>query len=103
MKFSLLRNQEFRKSFHLAEIPHKINKFLFTFFLSHNCFKDKSYLRFIMSSLLSSRNSFKSKVVKRCVLRGRNKSVDTKWGLSRIVFRDMIRSGLIPGYKKAVW
>lgn len=103
MKFALERNKKARKNFHLSEIPHRINKFLFTFLLRHNSFQDKSYLRFITTSLLSSRESFKSKVVKRCVLTGRNKSVDTKWGLSRIVFRDMIRSGLIPGYKKAVW
>jgi ribosomal protein S14 len=101
MKFSLFRNKTGRKSFHLSEIPHKVNKFLFTFFLRNNSFQDKSYLRFIMTSM--SRNSFKSRVIKRCVLTGRNKSVDTRWGLSRIVFRDMIKSGLIPGYKKAVW
>jgi ribosomal protein S14 len=39
----------------------------------------------------------------RCQLTGRPRAVYRKFGVCRIIFRDMASSGLIPGVKKASW
>ena len=39
----------------------------------------------------------------RCQLTGRSRAVYRKFGVSRIAFRDLASSGLIPGVRKASW
>jgi len=39
----------------------------------------------------------------RCQLTGRARAVYRKFGVSRIIFRDLASSGLIPGVRKASW
>jgi len=45
----------------------------------------------------------KVQIKNRCVLSNRNKAVARPFFLSRIKMREFIHSGLLPGYKKAVW
>jgi len=39
----------------------------------------------------------------RCVMSGRSRGYMRKFGISRIVFRDMALQGRIPGVRKASW
>ncbi len=39
----------------------------------------------------------------RCTLTGRSRAVLRKFGVCRIIFRDMASDGLIPGVRKASW
>lgn len=39
----------------------------------------------------------------RCQLTGRSRAVYRKFGVCRIIFREMASSGLIPGVRKASW
>jgi small subunit ribosomal protein S14 len=39
----------------------------------------------------------------RCQLTGRPRAVLRKFGVCRIIFRDLASSGLIPGVRKASW
>ena len=39
----------------------------------------------------------------RCKLCGRGRAVYRKFGVCRIIFRDLASSGLIPGVRKASW
>ena len=39
----------------------------------------------------------------RCQITGRPRAVYRKFGVCRIIFRDMASSGLIPGVRKASW
>ncbi len=39
----------------------------------------------------------------RCQLTGRARAVYRKFGVCRIIFRDLASSGLIPGVRKASW
>jgi small subunit ribosomal protein S14 len=43
------------------------------------------------------------KIRHRCRLTGRPRAVLRKFGVCRIIFRDMASSGLIPGVRKASW
>lgn len=49
------------------------------------------------------KNSSSVRIHNRCQLTGRPKGYMRQFGLSRITFREMALSGLIPGIKKASW
>jgi small subunit ribosomal protein S14 len=49
------------------------------------------------------RNSNPIRLHNRCKLTGRPKGYMRQFGVSRITFREMAASGLIPGVKKASW
>lgn len=49
------------------------------------------------------KNSAKIRLHNRCKLTGRPKGYMRQFGISRINFREMASSGLIPGVKKASW
>ena len=49
------------------------------------------------------RNSNPVRMHNRCKLTGRPKGYIRQFGVSRITFREMAASGLIPGVKKASW
>lgn len=58
----------------------------------------------IMSQLSKiPRNSAKCRQRNRCGVTGRPRAYYRKFGLSRIVLRDLASSGLIPGLKKSSW
>ena len=43
------------------------------------------------------------RIRRRCQLTGRSRAVLRKFGVCRIIFRDLASSGLIPGVQKASW
>lgn len=49
------------------------------------------------------RNSSKIRIRKRCQFTGRSRGYYNKFGLSRLVFREMALRGELPGVKKASW
>jgi small subunit ribosomal protein S14 len=53
------------------------------------------------SKLLRPRDLIR--IRKRCKLTGRARGNLSKFGVCRIIFRDMASSGLIPGMRKASW
>ena len=49
------------------------------------------------------KNSSKVRLNNRCLMTGRVRSYYRKFGVSRLVFREMALRGEIPGIKKASW
>jgi small subunit ribosomal protein S14 len=49
------------------------------------------------------RDSAKVRLHNRCQLTGRPRGYMRQFGISRVTFREMALSGLIPGVKKASW
>lgn len=49
------------------------------------------------------RNSMSVRVHNRCLISGRPRGYYRKFGVSRLVFREMALKGEIPGIKKASW
>jgi small subunit ribosomal protein S14 len=49
------------------------------------------------------RNSARERVRHRCSMTGRSRGNLREFGLSRMAFREMALSGLIPGVRKASW
>ena len=49
------------------------------------------------------RNASPVRVKNRCPLSGRSRGFIRRFGLGRIIFREMAHDGLIPGVRKASW
>lgn len=49
------------------------------------------------------RTSSATRIRNRCMITGRARGVYRKFGISRIMLREMASSGLIPGVRKASW
>ena len=49
------------------------------------------------------RNSSKNRIRNRCLLTGRPRGVYSKFGLSRIAFRELASDGKLPGVVKSSW
>ncbi|MGE0562457.1 MAG: 30S ribosomal protein S14 [Flavobacteriales bacterium] len=49
------------------------------------------------------KNSSKVRLHNRCQLTGRPRGYMRQFGISRVTFREMASSGLIPGVRKASW
>lgn len=49
------------------------------------------------------RNASPVRLKNRCAISGRSRGYMRTFGVSRIVFRELARSGKIPGVKKASW
>jgi small subunit ribosomal protein S14 len=50
-----------------------------------------------------TRRKFRVRVRNRCMVSGRSRGYMRKFGISRIVFREMALKGEIPGVRKASW
>ena len=49
------------------------------------------------------RNSSRIRLRNRCIITGRPRAYSRKFGVSRLVFREMALKGEIPGIQKASW
>jgi small subunit ribosomal protein S14 len=49
------------------------------------------------------RTSSATRIRNRCIITGRARGVHRKFGVSRIMLREMAAGGLIPGVRKASW
>ncbi len=96
-----------RQAFYKIEKLKKIKKFLFINFLNRTQTTTITQRNFLLISFLKTHNkyNFKTRVrmTNRCVLNNRNRGVFRPYGISRILLRDLMQFGVIPGYSKAVW
>lgn len=105
---SQIKDKKIRTSFKKIEKIKKIRKFVFTNLLSRISSDSKfNVSKEILFYCFRKQNKmkFKSKVriVNRCVLNNRGRGVFRPFGVSRIVLRNLMQFGVLPGYTKAVW
>ncbi len=63
--------------------------------------EDKAAIQAKLNAL--PRNSCPTRLTRRCFLTGRSKSVYRKFGLCRVVMRDLALRGDLPGVTKSSW
>jgi ribosomal protein S14 len=80
------------------EIKFKLKKFISINLLTSNFITNNKFFYLF----LKKKKSVLSKIVRRCVLTNRSKSIRS-FKVSRIQSKELISFGVIPGYKKAVW
>jgi len=108
MLYKKIKDIKIRNSFNRIEKIKKIKKFLQFNILSQSSFNSSKSLNqdFVLQfSKDSKKMNFKSRVrmTNRCVVNNRGRGVFRPFGVSRILMRNLIQFGLLPGYSKAVW
>ena len=108
MLFSKVKDIKLRNKFLKTEFKIKVNKYIFINLLTKfkSLKKKKRVLLFKSLYLSDFKRHFstsKVKLIKRCIIQNRSRNVSRSHRMSRLIFRDLISFGLIPGYKKAVW
>ena len=98
MLFNKIKDLKNRKIFKKREILNISLKFMYTNFLN----KNKSPLKFQFLKEKYSYKASKTKIVRRCILNNRSKSL-RPFNVSRIKLRELLQFGIIPGYKKSIW
>ena len=107
MKYLKIKDIKNRKNFFLNEKKNLIKKTIFINFLNlfSNKFKTQHsiFLYIFIKKLKLFKGNSKTKINRRCILTNRNRSIIRPLNISRIIFKDLVYFGLLPGYKKAVW
>ncbi len=102
-----IHDLKIRNSLYKIEKLKKINKFLFVNFLNNKTKLSPLKRTSLLISFLKLKNNInlKSRVrmTNRCVLNNRNRGVFRPYGISRILLRNLMQFGILPGYFKAVW
>jgi small subunit ribosomal protein S14 len=107
MKYLKVKDIKNRKNFFLNEKKKVIKKTIFINFLNlfSSQFKNKHsiFLYIFIKKLKYFSNTSKTKINRRCIISNRNRAIIRPFNISRIVFKDLIYFGLLPGYKKSIW
>ena len=106
MKYLKIKDLNTRLLFKKKEKLIKLQKFLFINLI--NNFRNKTLFSKVMLYLFlrkrnNSRLTSKVRLIRRCIVSNRNRSVLQPFSLSRITLRTFINFGIIPGYKKSVY
>jgi ribosomal protein S14 len=113
MLFSKIKDQFLRAAYNKIEHKKKIYKYI-QINLIHKFFykkkkskKIKKLKLYFYKAIYSRKKKFfrfsNVKIIRRCLINNRSKSVYKNFGLSRNIFRELIQFGVIPGFRKAVW
>lgn len=102
-----IQDLKIRKSFSKIEKIKKIKKFLFVHLLNPTTNISIIERNFLLISLLKKQSKYNLKtrvrMTNRCVLNNRSRGVFRPYGISRVLMRDLMQFGILPGYAKAVW
>lgn len=102
MIFLKAKDLKIRKFYNKTELTRKIRKFLFINLLN-NKYYNKKIKGKLLYLFLKKEKRIKTKIMSRCIITNRGRGVYKPFNVSRLVLREMIHSGLVPGYIKAVW
>lgn len=103
MKFLKLKDIKNRKNFLKNEKKKLLIKFLLTNLVNKyglpiiGSFQNFSVLKKALCITGTT------KIVKRCIITNRARSISRKFGASRFILRNLMQFGIIPGFKKSVW
>jgi ribosomal protein S14 len=108
MYFIKKKDLYFREKYNQTELDKIKLKFLITHLLQNKDVKKKVSRKILSIFINRNINKLhkkysKTKIVRRCPMTGRGRGSLRHFGLSRIMLRDFLRFGVLPGYKKAIW
>ena len=101
-----IRDIKIRNLFYRVEKLKKIKKFLFINLINNKKLKNSARSSLLISFLkkkIKLKHKTRTRIASNCIFNGRGKSVLRPYGISRILLRDMLQFGVLPGYSKAVW
>lgn len=107
MLYLKIKDLKFRQNFYKIENNQVIKNFVAKNILSKITFesnisdlhKTKIYLKIFKQK----KRRVKNRLVRRCVFTNRGRGVLQEFKTSRLVLRELMGFGIIPGYKKSIW
>ena len=105
MIFKKRNDKNNRKRFKQVEMTNLIYKFVKISLLCNLKYKKKNVNKIRKKIVLSFKNISRAsrvKVIRRCIITNRSKSVCNTYGIERNTFRNLLRYGIMPGHRKAV-
>lgn len=99
-----IKDIKIREKYSKIELNRNLNKFLFINVLNTKDLakeQKKKLIPYFTKKL--DRKISKVKIHRRCVLVNRSRVSHRVFGISRVILREMLRAGVIPGYSKAAW
>lgn len=106
MLSSKIKDIKIRNLFNKIENKNIVNKFLFYYLASYyKKTESKKHLLFWVNIFTKKKFSLinKTKTTNRCILTNRNRSVLRPYKISRVILRELLQFGILPGFSKAVW
>jgi ribosomal protein S14 len=108
MRYLKVRDIKARQKFFIQENLKKVHKFVYINLMQKLKIKPGTAEKFLTIFLNSYSDRYfksnsKTRLLRRCVFSNRSRAVLRPYGFSRIVLRNFIHFGILPGYKKAVW
>ena len=105
MLSSKVKDLKNRKIFFKIENKKVVSKFLFRNLLNNPLLLNNKSLLFYkyLRHLNKIKHKTSTRILNKCVISNRNRKTFSKLKLSRLVAKELLSFGLIPGYKKSVW
>ena len=103
--YKKIKNLQLKQIFNKLEKFKKINKFLFIYLINkniHDIVINKNLIYFF-NIFNNSKRKVLMNITRRCLFTNRSRAIYRPFSLSRLVLRDLIQFGLLPGYTKAIW
>ena len=100
---SKIKDLKARVLFNKFEKQNLISKFVLINGLNNNNKFSSKFNYFPKENKFKFEKKSKIKLVRRCIFNNRNRGVSRSFGISRILLRELLQFGQIPGYSKAVW
>jgi ribosomal protein S14 len=108
MKYLKYKDNKKRYLFKNFELKNKIKYFVYKHILAYTSYNfilnsTSTTKKLILYKILKKKKKkFSTQLIRRCILTNRSKSF-RPFKMSRIVVRELMGFGIIPGYTKAVW
>jgi ribosomal protein S14 len=104
MLSKLIKDNKIRKLYKNKEINKIGLKFLFVNLINNKNFNLKKLKKIICFLRIKiQKKNFKTKIVRRCILNNRARSSLRQFSISRIILKELLTNGIIPGYSKSMW
>lgn len=106
MLHTKIKDLKHRKKYHKFEKKHLIDTFLFKNIMSkiHSQNVNSSLKKKIIFKCFKKKHlRIKNRNTRRCVYTNRSRGVLRSFKMSRLVLRELMSFGIVPGYKKAAW
>jgi len=102
-----IKDIKIRDSFYKIEKLKKLKKFVFINLINNEKIKNghsrNYFLSFFSKKKQKISNKSRVRMTNRCVLNNRSRGVLRPYSISRILLRNLMQFGIVPGYSKAVW
>lgn len=103
MLHSKIKDLKYRKQFYKIEKLQLVDNFIFKNLVSNPKLSTNLKKTIFFKFYNTKKFRVKNRIVRRCVLTNRGRGSLQAFKISRVLLRELMGFGIIPGYKKSVW